>query len=65
MPKGPPGALIPASSPAVPLGQRKSSPRVAVVHGAGEHVPDGPPRSQQPPAAAGWQRPSVKAETST
>ena len=36
-----------------------------MVHGAGEHVPDGPPRSQQPPVAVGWQRPSVKAETST
>jgi hypothetical protein len=38
---------------------------VAVVDGAGEHVPDGPPLGQQPPVAVGWQRPSVKAKTST
>ena len=36
-----------------------------MVHGAGEHVPDGPPLGQQPPVAVGWPRHSVKAKTST
>lgn len=36
-----------------------------MVHGAGEHVPDGPPLGQQSPEAVSWPRPSVKAKTST
>ncbi|MEB3353036.1 MAG: hypothetical protein VKM34_02185 [Cyanobacteriota bacterium] len=45
--------------------QRQGSTALAVVHGAGEHVPDGPPLGQQPPEAVGWRHHSLKAKAST
>jgi hypothetical protein len=53
MPKGPPGALIPASFPCCASLAAVGPSGAAVVDGAGDHVPDGPPRSQQPPATSG------------
>ena len=43
----------------------RAVPELAVVRGAGEHVPDGPPLGQQPSEAVSWPRPSVKAKAST